>query len=154
MIRLIFASIATLMVGASVVCADPSTKQGFVSINGIKIQVELARTESEWMRGLMFRDRLGPREGMLFLGYSERPQSFWMKNTPLSLDIIFISSKKNIVSIQKRTTPFSLEPLPSKAPAQYVLEILGGQSDALGIKEGMKVEFVHIEPVKDVRKKK
>lgn len=124
--------------------ADPSNQKGFVSIHGTKFQVDVVRTDREWEKGLMFREKLGPREGMLFFGKVERPQSFWMKNTLISLDIIFISAKRTIVSIQKRATPLSLEPLPSKGPATHVLEILGGQADAFGIKEGMKVEFENI----------
>lgn len=97
------------------------------------------------MRGLMYREKLGLNEGMLFVGERERPQSFWMKNTLISLDIIFISKARRIVSIGQNAKPLSEDLIPSDGPAQYVLEILGGQAKALKFKAGDAVEFLNIQ---------
>ncbi|MDB5036874.1 MAG: hypothetical protein JWQ35_402 [Bacteriovoracaceae bacterium] len=128
----------------SLIQVAPAKNLPQVKIKGTTFQVEVARSESEWQKGLMFREHLAPNEGMLFFGNTERPQAFWMKNTLVSLDIIFISRNKKIVSIAKNTKPLSEEPLPSAAPAQYVLEILAGQATAHQLKAGDPVEFVRI----------
>lgn len=117
-----------------------------VKIRNSLFQVEVARTFRDWQRGLMYRSELKPQTGMLFIGQEERLQSFWMKNTLISLDIIFISKNLEIVSIQKRAEPLSERPLPSLKPAQYVLEIAGGQADLLGFQAGDPVELLNINP--------
>ncbi len=130
-----------LAIGAnSSTVASPKGLQ-FVQIRNISFQVEVVRSSDEWMKGLMFRDRLGEKEGMLFFGKEVRRQSFWMKNTPVSLDIIYISKDLRIDSIQKNTEPLSEKPLPSKGPALHVLEIVAGSSDRHGFREGDKVIF-------------
>jgi uncharacterized membrane protein (UPF0127 family) len=120
---------------------QPSEARPYVKIGKTAFQVEVVRTPSEWQKGLMFREHLGPREGMFFLGTREYPQAFWMKNTLVPLDIIFISKDLKIVSIQKNAKPLSEENLPSGKPAMHVLEILGGTSDALHFSAGNKVEL-------------
>ncbi|TVQ80401.1 MAG: DUF192 domain-containing protein [Bradymonadales bacterium] len=115
-----------------------------VVIGEHRFVVELARSPQEWSRGLMFRDRLAPFEGMLFLGSEdseERTQQFWMKNVPISLDLIFISRSLKIVDIHHKATPLSEESIFSRQPALHVLEIRGGRSKELGIKLGDRVEF-------------
>lgn len=104
-------------------------------------RVELADTPEAQQRGLMFRTELGENEGMLFP--SERPQmrSFWMKNTPLSLDIIFIGPDGRILNIAANTVPYSLESVVSAGPASAVLELRGGRAAQLGIAPGDKVSF-------------
>ncbi len=76
---------------------------------------------------------------MLFVFGSDGPRSFWMKNTPLPLDIIFINAAKRVVSIAANTTPYSLESLPSAGPAKYVLEVNGGFCARHGIAAGASV---------------
>lgn len=120
----------------------PVKSTHFVELKGQRFHVSLAQTPQEWARGLMFRERLGENEGMLFIGDREKPQTFWMKNTPVSLDIIFISKDWRIVDIQKNTKPFSEEPLPSKKKAMHVLEIKAGRSKAIGLKEGDRVLWI------------
>ncbi|WP_427967555.1 DUF192 domain-containing protein [Altererythrobacter sp.] len=104
-------------------------------------QVELADTPAEQQRGLMFRTELGPDEGMLFPSHPPGPRSFWMKNTPLSLDIIFIGLDSRIVNIAANTTPYSLESIPSRGNAIAVLELRGGRAAELGIAPGDKVSW-------------
>lgn len=106
-----------------------------------KIDIEIADREETRTQGLMFRTSMKPDAGMLFLMGNEERQSFWMKNTHLPLDIIFINKEKKIVTIQKNTVPFSLDGIPSTAPALYVLEVNAGFSDAYKLKEGDYIDF-------------
>jgi uncharacterized membrane protein (UPF0127 family) len=89
----------------------------------------------------MYRNDLPEMQGMLFLFPREGPLSFWMKNTPRSLDIIYINSAYTIVSIARNTTPFSEEQLPSGKPSQFVLEVNGGFCERHGISEEDRIEF-------------
>ncbi len=106
-----------------------------------KFDIEIAEIPDERQQGLMYRKSMSDKEGMLFLFEYPEPQSFWMHNTYISLDIIYLNEKLEVVSIQKNAKPQSDKPLPSGKPAQYVLEINGGLSDKLGIKPGMKVAW-------------
>jgi uncharacterized membrane protein (UPF0127 family) len=106
-----------------------------------RFTIEIARTPDEMERGLMFRDRLPPDHGMLFLYEDDRRVSFWMKNTLIPLDIIFIRPDGTIARIAANTTPMSLEPIPSLEPVSAVLEIAGGRAAELGISEGDRVEW-------------
>ena len=106
-----------------------------LTIKGKKIQVEVVRTEQEKARGLMFRDKLGPDEGMLFVYEKEEFLTFWMKNTPLPLSIAFIDKKGKIVDIQDME-PFSLRTHTSARPARYALEMNRNWFQKNGIKVG------------------
>lgn len=101
-----------------------------------KLTVEWAVTPSERERGLMGRETMAADHGMLFDFGSEQPLYFWMKNTPLSLDMIFIKADGRTSRIEKRTTPFSEDLIPGGAPARYVLELVGGSADRLGLAPG------------------
>ncbi len=103
--------------------------------------VEVARTPAEQARGLMFRESLGANEGMIFPFPSPRPASFWMKNTLIPLDIIFIRSDGSIARIAANTVPHSLEPVAVAEPVAAVLELRGGRSAELGIGEGDRVSW-------------
>jgi uncharacterized membrane protein (UPF0127 family) len=102
-------------------------------------QVEIADDPRERTLGLMYRREMADGEGMLFDFGSEQPASFWMRNTYISLDMLFIRADGTIESIAERTTPLSETSIPSKGPVRYVLEINGGLSDALGIEPGDRV---------------
>lgn len=101
--------------------------------------VEIADDDRERMFGLMYRREMARDAGMLFDFQEEQPESFWMENTYIPLDMLFIKADGTIDSIARRTTPLSRESVPSKAPVRYVLEINGGVSDALGIRPGDRV---------------
>jgi len=103
--------------------------------------VEVAQTPQAQARGLMFRTELGPNEGMVFPYSAPQMLSFWMKNTPLPLDIIFIGADGKIVNIAAMTTPYSLDSVSSTGPAMAVLEIPGGRAAELGIAPGDTVEW-------------
>lgn len=107
----------------------------------IPFKVELADTPEAQARGLMFRQTLGDFEGMIFPSDVPGPRSFWMKNTPLSLDIIFIGTDGRILNIAANTVPYSLASVSSKGDASAVLELRAGRSAALGIVPGDRVTF-------------
>lgn len=107
----------------------------------IPIDIEIADEEAERIKGLMDRFSLPEMAGMLFVFENEEPRSFWMKNTYISLDIIFINSNKEIVSIQKYTQPQTTTSIPSDYPAQYVLEVNAGFSDNYEINPGDIIDF-------------
>ena len=104
-------------------------------------RVEVARTRQEQAQGLMFRTRMEPNEGMLFPYQQPQTLSFWMKNTVLSLDLIFIGEDHRIVNIAKRAVPYSEASIVSAAPAVAVLELNGGRADELGIVAGARVDW-------------
>ncbi len=123
--------------GLSVVPLDIRTAGG----KTYSFKVEVARSESEQARGLMFRDALAPDGGMIFPMNPPRPASFWMKNTVISLDLIFIRPDGTIARIAAEAVPYSLEPIDSGEPVSAVLEIAGGRAAELGISEGDKVRW-------------
>jgi uncharacterized membrane protein (UPF0127 family) len=104
-------------------------------------RVEVASTEEEQAKGLMFRTQLGPDEGMIFPRNPPDYASFWMKNTPLPLDIIFIGVDGKINNIAANTTPYSLTPVNSQGLAKGVLELNGGRAAQLGIAAGDTVTW-------------
>lgn len=103
--------------------------------------VEVADTPEQQARGLMFRTELGPDEGMLFPSHPPGIRSFWMKNTPLPLDIIFVGTDGRILNIAAQTEPYSLQSLRSDGIASAVLELRGGRAAELGIAPGDRVEY-------------
>ena len=105
--------------------------------------VEVARTPEEQTMGLMHRQSLAPDRGMIFPYDPPRPASFWMKNTLIPLDLIFVRADGTIGSIAANAVPFSLDPIPSGEPVAAVLEIAGGRSAELGIGPGDKVSWPH-----------
>ena len=104
-------------------------------------KVEVARTESEQARGLMFRESLAPDAGMIFPMDPPRPASFWMKNTVIPLDMIFVRADGSIDRIAENTIPESLEPVVSGGEVAAVLELAGGTSAKLGLDETAKVTW-------------
>lgn len=101
--------------------------------------VELALTPAQQAQGLMHREEMAADAGMLFVFPRARPASFWMKNTILPLDIIFIGPDGAILNIAKRTTPMSTESVPSDGEAKAVLELNAGVTDLLNIRPGDRV---------------
>lgn len=105
------------------------------------IDIEIAETDEERAQGLMDRKAMADTQGMLFIFSAPEEQSFWMKNTYISLDIMYVDEKMEIVSIRKYATPLSEESLPSFKKAQYVVEVNAGFSDRNKIKYGDKIVF-------------
>jgi uncharacterized protein len=108
-------------------------------------KVEVVREEKERSRGLMYRKRLADDRGMLFEYDPPQDVAFWMKNTYLPLDIIFIGTDGKIITIAANTTPLSLDRIPSNGVARGVLEIKGGFAEKLGIKVGDRVRHALFE---------
>ena len=101
--------------------------------------VELARSDAEKSRGLMFRKSLAVDGGMLFVSRHEQRVAMWMKNTFIPLDMLFIDRTGRIVNIAKNTKPQSLDVIAAAAPVLAVLEVAGGTADRLGLKPGDRV---------------
>lgn len=106
-----------------------------------RLRVEVARTSEEQSKGLMYRTSLPDDGGMLFPFDPPRPASFWMKNTVIPLDMIFIRADGTIARIAENTVPYSLTGVMSGEPVAAVLELAGGKSAALGIAEGDRVSW-------------
>jgi uncharacterized membrane protein (UPF0127 family) len=141
--RLFLAAPLALMAGAARaqdVKFERSSLVVVTSAREIKFDIELALDDVQRSRGLMFREKLGPYEGMLFDFHREQPVSFWMKNTLIPLDMIFIAADGTIRHIHANAVPKSEETIPSGHPVRGVFEINGGSARLLGIKPGDKVK--------------
>jgi uncharacterized membrane protein (UPF0127 family) len=103
--------------------------------------VEVAETGAQQAQGLMFRTRLAPDKGMIFPFPEDRVASFWMKNTVIPLDIVFVRRDGTIESIAANTIPYSLAPVRSNEPIATVLEIAAGRAAELGIEPGDTVSW-------------
>lgn len=119
----------------------PTEKVTIVTAQGrFDIRAEIADEPSEHSRGLMFREDLEPTEGMLFDFGETRLVTMWMKNTPLSLDMVFVRADGTVARIEERTQPFSLRIIGSGEPVSHVLELRGGVARMLGLKPGDRLE--------------
>jgi uncharacterized membrane protein (UPF0127 family) len=111
-----------------------------VTKNGVHpFTVEFVATDEERAQGLMYRKELPEGRGMLFDFKTEQPVEFWMKNTYISLDIIFIRADGRILRIAQNTEPFSERRVPSGGPIRGVLEVIAGTAKKLGIAAGDRV---------------
>ena len=142
MLRWVLATILFALMSVTSSCgAEPkvviSTREGRETV----FQIEIADTPAKRELGLQYRKELAADRGMIFLFPAPSVQSFWMKNTPLPLDMIFIGSDRKIVGIVEQTVPFSLDSRSVGTPSQFVLEINGGLSKRLGIGAGDSVRF-------------
>ena len=129
-----------LFAGVPLHAAGDSTLE-IVSKSGVHaFSFELAATEAERSRGLMFRKELPEGHGMLFDFEKDQPVSFWMHNTYISLDMIFITGDGRIVRIAENTEPLSDRLIPSGAPIRAVLEVIAGTARKFGIAPGDRLE--------------
>lgn len=123
------------------------TKEGELSFTDslgtpkTKIDLEFADNEYERELGLMKRVEMKENQGMLFIFPDEQIRSFWMRNTLISLDIIFVNADMKIVTIHKNTTKLSDQTYPSTKPAQYVVEVVAGYTDRHNIQVGDKIDW-------------
>lgn len=111
-----------------------------------RFSVEIADDEAERAQGLMGRKDLSGGAGMLFIYDSARPVSFWMRNTPLPLDMIFIDETGTVVRVHENAVPFDETPIPSGQPVLMVLEIRGGLARRIGISEGAQLIHPRLDP--------
>ncbi|WP_374319661.1 DUF192 domain-containing protein [Pseudoxanthomonas kaohsiungensis] len=125
--------------------ACASARTPWVEVGGERFQVEVADDDAERARGLMFRDAMADDHGMLFIHDRQEPQAYWMKNTRIPLDILYFDRDRRLVSQQRDVPPCSAgdrcPPYPSRAPAQYVLELNAGQAARLGMQDGALLTF-------------
>ena len=142
-----------------VACSNPSAEAETVSTNkpepksekatvtfhtargDVMVTSEVARTGQARRQGLMHRRELAAHHGMIFIFETEEPQRFWMKNTYLFLDMIFINDAHEVVGIVERAEPENLTPRGVAAPSRYVVEVIGGYARQYGIEEGVRVSF-------------
>lgn len=107
-----------------------------------KIDLEIADNDYERQLGLMNRKEMQENQGMLFIFPRQDYQSFWMRNTLISLDMIFVNEQKKIVTIHKNTKILSDQSYPASEPAMYVVEVLAGFADRHNIKVGDKIDWL------------
>lgn len=117
----------------------------WVELGGQRYTVEIADDDAERARGLMFRDRLEPGHGMLFIHEREEPRAYWMKNTRIPLDILYFDNALTLVT-QRRDVPACTlgdrcPSYTSDAPARYVLELNAGEAARLQLREGATITF-------------
>jgi uncharacterized membrane protein (UPF0127 family) len=113
--------------------------------NVVEYEVEIARTASQMRRGLMFRDTMPENQGMLFVYQPERVATMWMKNTILSLDMLFVDNEGWIINIAENTIPFSLDRISSGQAVRAVVELNAGQVEKNGIQIGDRVRHTLFE---------
>jgi len=106
-----------------------------------KIDIEIADNTPERMQGLMYRKSMDENKGMLFIFQDYEVRGFYMRNTIIPLDIIFLDSSKQIIRVYKNTVPFSESTLGSGIPAKYVVEVNAGYTDKHRIKNGDRIKF-------------
>lgn len=122
----------------------PDGNLDFVGLDGYKvvsIVIEIAETAEERRKGLMGRASLPMTNGMLFIFEQAEPRYFWMYNTPVSLDMIFVDPEKRIVHIAESTLPMSTQAYGSQFPAQYAVEVPAGFVKFFKIRTGMRIQW-------------
>ncbi|QQO21761.1 DUF192 domain-containing protein [Bradyrhizobium diazoefficiens] len=136
---------AMLVIAGCIVASVPAEAASFqpleiVTKNGVQVfSVEMATTEKEKETGLMYRKELADGKGMLFDFNPEQEVSMWMKNTYVSLDMIFIRADGRILRIAENTEPMSTKIISSRGPARAVLEVVAGTAQKYGIRPGDRV---------------
>lgn len=142
-----FPLIMALLFGLQVYCQDRGGDR-FIKVflpDGKSVTAELAVSDEERARGLMFRKKILSDQGMLFVFEREDVHSFWMKNTLVALDMLWLDSEKRVVYIAADVPPCTADPCPSYGPdrpARYVLELASGRAAASGIKVGDRLQFI------------
>lgn len=123
------------------VLAANNPKTLTATTNNHTLTLEVARSDNERAQGLMYRRELARDAGMLFIFPATQQQNFWMKNTPLPLDLIFLDENKTVVGVVERAVPFSTKTFGIEQPSRYVIEVNAGVAKELGVNIGTKVEF-------------
>ncbi len=138
-----------LVIGLLLVSAPARAEEGLIPVtipSGIVIHAELADTPRKRAEGLMYREHLAKDRGMLFTFAQAQPWTFWMKNTRIPLDIIWMNDKKQIIHIARSVpvctrTDDSCPQYQPNDPAMYVLELGSGEADRLKLEKGSKLQF-------------
>ncbi len=134
------AALIALAAAALAGCRGGGVETVALQVGAGRFVVEVARTQDQRERGLMYRTELGPRRGMLFVFDHDRERGFWMKNTPLPLSIAFLSAGGEILQIES-LIPYSEVVVRSRQPARYALEVNAGAFAEVGAKVGDLIGF-------------
>lgn len=146
LMRISAGAVAAVLISLPIAACSDDSRLVIQSESGEHVfNVELVDTAESRARGLMYVQELAPDAGMLFDFKAERPVSFWMRNTFIPLDMIFITADGVVKNIHVNARPHDETSIPSDGPVQYVLEIPGGRSVELGIEAGDSVEHARIE---------
>jgi uncharacterized protein len=137
--RFLLGLVLALCLGSAAAAAEPVVVHAGGS--AYKFEVEIVSTPETRAQGLMYRKSLAANAGMLFIYPDEKPVSFWMKNTLIPLDMLFLTSDGQIAHIAHNAVPMDETPIDSGAAVKAVLEVKGGTAAALGIKKGDRVEY-------------
>ncbi len=140
---------AVLLLASSPACASPTGPRVVLESGGksLVVQVELADTEAKRERGLMFRKELADGHGMLFLFDEEGEHTFWMKDTLIPLDLIYVDAAGRVTGIVARARPLTLEPRIG-GPSKMVLEVPGGWAAANGVRVGDRMRVEGLSPAR------
>jgi uncharacterized membrane protein (UPF0127 family) len=133
-----------LLMGVATACSADNRAVFHTSKGDFPFAVEIADTEASRERGLMFRTSLAPDAGMLFDYHHEQQTSFWMQNTLIPLDMIFISADGIVKTIHVNAQPRDTTSIPSGVPIRFVMEIPGGRSEEIGLKVGDRFEHPRV----------
>lgn len=148
---ILLAALAIVSTLSVILLAVPSLHNSSVQVEGtvffqppsgpVALNVEIADTPQEQTQGLMHREQLNPDDGMLFVFTDDSPRSFWMKNTLIPLDMIFVNSSLDIIAIHENVPPCVTLSCPTyrSGPARYVVEAVGGFSALHGIETGQRI---------------
>lgn len=143
--------LARLLLLIACACAGPMAQAGTcrddvieIRQNGVKAQfsIDLAITPQEQAKGLMFVDSMPQFKGMLFINERPRRVSFWMKNTLIPLDMLFMDATGRVQTLKNYATPLDTTPIPGGENIQYILEINGGLAGLLGLSEGAEARYI------------
>lgn len=138
--RLLAATLALLILVPSAALSQDSELVIHTATGEHRFNVEVVDTPETRARGLMFRASLAPDAGMLFDFKEERPVSFWMRNTFIPLDMVFIRKDGTVANVHANARPHDTTSIPSAGPVTFVLEIAGGRAAEIGLRAGDRVE--------------
>ncbi len=137
-------AIALLLLSVATACSADNRLVLHTSKGDFAFNVEIADTEAERAKGLMFRTSLAPDAGMLFDYHREQQAAFWMQNTLIPLDMIFIGADGVVKTIHVNARPLDTTSIPSEVPIRFVLEIAGGRSVEIGLKVGDRMDHPRV----------
>ena len=137
---------ASLLASLAAAWADETSLTLHTAKGDFPFTVEVVDTPSGRAKGLMYRMELAPDAGMLFDFKEQRPVAFWMQNTFIPLDMVFVDPKGIVKTVHANAVPQDTTSIPSGAPVQFVLEIPGGRAGEIGLKAGDQMEHDRVVP--------
>ncbi|MBI4922952.1 MAG: DUF192 domain-containing protein [Devosia nanyangense] len=137
-------AVALLVIGTVAACSADNRAVLHTAKGDFAFTIEIADTNATRAKGLMFRTALAPDAGMLFDYHQEQPATFWMQNTLIPLDMVFISADGIVKTIHVNARPMDTTTISSEVPVRFVLEIAGGRSVEIGLEPGDRMEQVRV----------